>query len=334
MENIAGAENHAPIIEKGDLLLPKPVDIEGFPGDKMNQSLLKLSRADEPARAPGPGFGLAGFWIDFPDRCRTAFRANCRKRERLAAILPVRIHHLKHLGDHVSGALDPYPVADAHIMGGLLARSVDPAKSCDVVRIVEGGVGDHHAAHRDGRQSRYGGQRARSAHLNIDAFKAGNGLFGGEFVGDSPARRPSHSPEPRLPVEAVHLVHNPIDFVGQIRAVLTDPFIGSDQVFGRVCKGCQRIGWETPVCEGLHGFHLGLGEGARRGAPGIGEEIERAGAGHFRVQLAESAGCRIARIYISLSSGGGLCLIQRCKRLTCHEHLTPDLNPVRPAGAG
>ena len=110
-------------------------------------------------------------------------------------------HHAEHLRDHVAGALDVHRIADAHVLAG------------DFVLIVQGGVGDHHAA--DGDRFELGDRRQRpgAADLDLDIAQNRGRLLGGEFMRDGPARAARHEAQPFLPVDAVNLVNDAVDVV-------------------------------------------------------------------------------------------------------------------------
>ena len=199
----------------------------------MFQPLDRLGRADQTARAAPAYIHFAGL-VDLPHRRRAAGRANLGHDP--GGPLP-RLHDAQHLRDHIARALDldHVPRLDAE------AR--------DLVLVVQGGVGDHHAAHRHRLEPCHRGERARPADLDINAEQGCRRLLGRELVRDRPARRPADKAQPLLPVEPVDLVDDPVDVIGEPRALRLDlPVVGKD-VLDRQDTDHQRIGDEAPFGE-------------------------------------------------------------------------------------
>ncbi len=113
-----------------------------------------------------------------------------------------RFYHFQHLGDDVAGALHQYRGANAD----LFFR--------DIIFIVQGSVGDHDAAHGNGRQTGNRGQFSGAANLNINILNHGLGLFSGKFMGNGPARGAGGGTKALLPIQAVHFVNDAVDVIG------------------------------------------------------------------------------------------------------------------------
>ena len=120
------------------------------------------------------------------------------------------LHDLDDLRDDVAGALDRHGVADPH------------AEPLDLVLVVQGRVLHHHAADGDRLELGDRRQRAGAADLDLDVADDGRRPLGGELVRDRPARRARHKAETLLPVEAVDLVDDAVDVVGELGTLGAD----------------------------------------------------------------------------------------------------------------
>ena len=115
-------------------------------------------------------------------------------------------HRPHHLGDHLAGADDLDPVADADV----LLR--------DQILVVQ-----RRGAHRDARdhdrlQHGVGIERAGAADVDPDLLQAGHGHLGRELPGDGPARlAAAHHAELAVEVEPVHLDHDAVGLERQLR---------------------------------------------------------------------------------------------------------------------
>ena len=123
-----------------------------------------------------------------------------------------------HLGNDVAGALDDDRVSDTDV----LAR--------DLVLVVQGRTGDDDPADGHGRQIGHRGQGACPADLDGNLFEDRLRLFGGELVGDRPPRGPADETEALLPVEAVDLIDDAIDVVGQGGALVLQFLVDGEDV--------------------------------------------------------------------------------------------------------
>ncbi|MNT16590.1 hypothetical protein D3C72_1517020 [compost metagenome] len=183
--------------------------------------------------------------------------------------------HADDLRDDVAGALQDDRVADAHVLAG------------DLVLVVQGGVADHDAADRDGVQTGDRGQRAGAADLDVDAFQHGRGLLRRELVGDGPTGAAGDEAEALLPVQPVDLINHAVDVVAEAGAVGFQSAIDRDETFGALDAGRAVVDLKTPAAEGLQRAVLGVGEGGRGLAPGVGEEGQGAQGRDLGVLLAQ-----------------------------------------------
>src|SRR5690606_36479013 len=111
-------------------------------------------------------------------------------------------HHVDNLRDDITGALDDDGVANADVTA-LADRLAALAETLDIVLVVERRVGDHHAADGDRLKARHRRKRARAAHLNIDATKNGECLFGWKFMRNCPAGAARTEAQAVLEIEPV-----------------------------------------------------------------------------------------------------------------------------------
>ncbi len=109
-------------------LFAKAVEIHRPAPREMQQGLLALRGADQPARAPRDGL------LGQPHYGRAAFGAYARHRERRRARRSLVQQDAHDFRDHVAGAADDDRVADVHVLAPHL------------VLVVQRGVGDGHAA--------------------------------------------------------------------------------------------------------------------------------------------------------------------------------------------
>src|SRR6266404_4649942 len=99
----------------------------------------------------------------------------------------------------------------------------------------------------------------------------------------------------------------------------------SEQLFDRIAKLGERIGFEAAALEPFDHARLGIFRHFAHLAPGIGKEAERARGGDLRVLLAQRACRRIARIGEDGIAGGLLPLVEREKGLLGHVDLATHL---------
>ena len=158
--------------------------------------------------------------------------------------------HRNDLRNDVPGALDDDGVADANVFSG------------DLVLVVQGGVGDDHAA--DGHRLELGHwrQRARAPDLDFDVAQIRRRLFGGEFVRHRPARRARDKAEPLLQGEIVDLVDDAVDVVAERGALAPRSAEMRDHLLRGNAEHRQRIDRQPEALEG--GDHAELGVGGQR----------------------------------------------------------------------
>ncbi len=166
------------IVKRLDLFFAQAFDIKGITGNKMAQTLHCLGLAGQTATTTPINLAFV------PHRRSAADRASRGKDESFGT----RLNHFQNLRDHVAGALHQNLCPNPDV----LFR--------DVVLVMQGRVGNHHATDGNGFQARHRGQLAGPANLNIDSFDQGLGLLGGKLVGNRPARRARGRAQTVLPV--------------------------------------------------------------------------------------------------------------------------------------
>ena len=181
------------------------------------------------------------------------------------------IHHLR---NHVPGALDNDGVADADIaaLAQNLAFAADPL---DVVLVMQRRVLHHDAADRDRFELGDRRKGAGAADLDLDVFEDGQGALGRELVRDRPARRARDEAEPLLPVEAVDFVNHAVDVVIEMRTLLLDLAMKTDEFVDRTAELGQGIGGKAATLEPFDHAGLRCSRHVAHFAPGVSEEAER-----------------------------------------------------------
>ena len=148
-KNICGAANQPVAPKRRNLLFAQPFNVECRAGNKMNEPLLCLRAANQPAGAAPRRFPLFA-------HCRaTAHGAMIRKCICLCAALTPGVHSTHDLRNHVARALHDDRVADTHI----LAR--------DLIFVVQRSTCYRAATHFDRYKLGYRRQHTGSAYLNF-----------------------------------------------------------------------------------------------------------------------------------------------------------------------
>src|SRR5262245_28513043 len=105
-----------PVVVEGlDVLLAKPVDVEGVARHEMLEPLDPLRRADQAAGAAPDRILFAGDGIDLAHRVAAAGWTDSRKAKSFRALRPLTLNHPDNLRNDVAGALDDHRVSDAHV---------------------------------------------------------------------------------------------------------------------------------------------------------------------------------------------------------------------------
>src|SRR3546814_16051511 len=102
--------------------------------------------------------------------------------------------------------------------------SSDVCSSDLLVHVVEGHVGYDHSAHRNGLKPPHGGDFASAPDPRVDPEQGRLRPFSGKFMRKRPARRLRNKAQPRLPIQPIDLIDDPIDV---IRHISPPPFDGA-----------------------------------------------------------------------------------------------------------
>ena len=230
-------------------------------------------------------------------------------------------HHAEHLRDDVTGALDRHRVADAH------------AQPVDLVGVVQRCVRHHHTA--DGHRLEACDRRkgAGASDMNIDRLDDRRRLLGRKLVRERPARIAGDEAEPLLPVQAIDFVDHAIDVVIEARALCLDLMVEREHGVDGVAYLRQRIGLEAAGGEPVEHARLRLRRHRAHLAPAVGKEAKRARCRDRRIELAQRARRRVARVREDLAAGRLLPLIERQESGLGHVDLAADLANVGHAFA-
>src|SRR5690606_10269601 len=140
-----------------------------------------------------------------------------------------------------------------------------------------------------------------AAHGDLDVAQARHGLLSGELVGRRPARLATDDAELTLERELVHLHHDAVDVVVERVAALRPGLAERRDLIDGVEATGDRVRGEAELAQPRHRLGVG-GRGARALDPAelVDEEVEAARGRDARIELAERAGGRVARIHVEL----------------------------------
>ena len=249
----------------------------------------RLRRTDKTAHTAPHRIAL------FAHRIRSAFGTSRGKDIGRGSLRPLAQVYIGHFWDHISRAVNLHPVAHANILAAAndLALAVTPG---DVILIMQRGIADHHAAHRDRRQPCDGAQRAGAPNLNVDRLQPCPGQFGGKLMRNRPTRRGRAKAKTRLQAQIIDLVDHAVDVIAQGRARLFDPRVMLKQRLHPITEHCQRVGLKPERLQTRNRAHLRLGQGRAYLAPAIGKEPQRPRRCDLGIQLPQRSRRGIARI--------------------------------------
>jgi hypothetical protein len=204
---------------------------------------------------------------------------------------------------------------------------------------VQRRVGHRDPADEYRLQLRHRRQRAGATDLHLDAEHLGRLLLRRVLVRQGEARRARDEAELLLPVEAVHLVDHAVDRIGQLVALLADPRVVGEQAFHAGNRVALLADREAELLEAIE--RGGMRPGARLRGKRISEEAQPPGRGDLRVELADRAGRRIARIHVLLLLRRALPFVQLFEVALVHEDLAAHFQLIlggdpqrnRPHGA-
>src|SRR5690606_24116463 len=157
-ENIVGPCKELILIEGGDLLFTEPFNIKRIARYEMAQPLHRLDGTVQPARAAHYCVELSRLGVRLARGMAAAFGAGVRKNKWLFAS-GLLLYHAHNLRNDVTRPLHNNCVAGAN------------AQPFNFIRIVQGCIGDDHAAHCYGFEPRNRRHRAGTAHLYLDPLQ-------------------------------------------------------------------------------------------------------------------------------------------------------------------
>ena len=257
--------------------------------------------------------GLAGC----TDERRAARVARLRHRPPAGALLPLREHRPDDLGDHVAGAPHDHRVALANVL------------ATNLVLVVQGCVGDRHAAH--GHRIEHGerGDLARPPGVHVDLLEQRGPLLGRELERDRPSRRVRRRAEVALLIDAVDLDDDAVDLpIDRVTLILPMPEEGLDvgdraPALGRRRDRQARLGRPLEEVEVRVERHA-LGRAER-----VHPQAQRPRGGHLRVLLAERPRGGVPRVGERALLRRAEPLVQLFERLDGQVHLAADLDDRR-----
>ncbi len=197
-EQISGSLHQPLVHQLLDNLVAKAVHIHGATGGEVLDRLLTLRLAEQAT-------GAAGNRFPFQPLDRRATDRTLGREENFACInRALRLHHGDDLRDHIPCPAHDHGIANHH------------AEALDLVGVVQGGVGDSHAADKHRLELGYRGHGAGAADLELDVLKQSHLLLRRELVGGRPARGAGHKAELILQGDGIHLVDNAVDLVREL----------------------------------------------------------------------------------------------------------------------
>ena len=192
-----------------NLLIAEPFHIKRLTRHKMLEPFARLRLACQTARAAQHDIRVAVF-AQIAGCRRAAGRTFIWKGERLRSAWARLGHHAHNLRYHIASALYDHRVANTHILAG------------NLIGVVQGRIGNAHAANRDLLQFGNRRQCAGAPDLNVDILQYGGRLLRRKLMRDGPARRARHKPQPVLIVERVDLIDHAVNVIPQQRSAGLD----------------------------------------------------------------------------------------------------------------
>ncbi len=218
------------------------------------------------------------------------------------------------LGNHVAGTPDDNPVADLQILAP------------DLVLIVQGGIADRDPADEHRLQARHWCELAGAPDLHLDVEQPGDDFLGGKLVRDGKARRTRGTAQQFLPVEAIHLVDDAVDFVGQLRTPVQQTVMKGEQSLDIIRARALAGHRKTEVQKPLQQRTLGRRQFDPVRLPQrVGKKPQRPLRRDRSIELAQAAGGGIARIDEFVPVGLALARIDAGKILTEQQHFPAHL---------
>ena len=253
----------------------------------MGNGLLALGRAAELAGAAPHRHALLAHQLGAAHRA--GLRHQPRRGRRRAQLQP----HADHFGDDITGTAHDHAVADAHIQPG------------NLVGVVQGRIGHHHAGHLHRRQPRHRGGRTGAADLDLDVLHRGGLFLGRELVRNGPARCARDKPHGLLAGLVIKLVDHPVDIERQPVTRLADALVVTEQAIQAVHHLAQVADRKPPALQHRQGAGMGIGQlPAFDHTGGIGKKAEPALGHDPGIELTQGSGRGISRVGQYLAAAG------------------------------
>ena len=271
-----------------------------------------LGPTDQPTGATGHHLIIAA------QNVATTHRAGRRQGNILGVRRAALWQRPHHLGNHIAGPVHHHGVTNTDI------------QALNFIDIVQRGVTDDHAPHMHRLQPCHRCQCASAAHLPVHAVEYSKLFLGGKLVGNGPARGAADKTQILLPVETVDLVNHAIDVVIQSIALFQNAVVERQQCINTRTHPHLRVDSQPPAAQGIEHVSVGsrLADTLQLGH-GIGIKFQRPAGSDAGVQLAQTAGCRVAGVSKDLLPGLFLASIQRRKTTVGHYHFTAHFQSRR-----
>ena len=138
--------------------------------------------------------------------------------------------------------------------------------------------------------------------------------------------------QPLLPVDAVDLVDDAVDVVGEARPLRLQLMEERRHLSQVAAEAGERIDRKAHALQPGEEVVVGGGDRLARLAPGVGEEAQGPRAGHRRIELAQRSRRGVARIGEDLAAGRPLPFVQIGEVGLAHVDLAAHLEDRRRAG--
>ena len=234
------------------------------------------------------------------DRRRVAGGTASGRLGRLRAVLPLlRLRRGRHhLRDHVARAHHDHLVAVAHIL------------ALEVLLVVQRGELDRDARHLHGLEHGEGDHVAGPAHVPSNLVERRRGGHRRELPGDRAARLAPHHAEAALQLEVVHLHDHAVDLEVERVAPRLPSATGGGQSVDVVVHRHVGAHLEPVFVHPVERLLLRLEGHALERAHAVAPDRQRARRGKLRVELADRAGGRVARVGERGQPGRGAVLVE------------------------
>ena len=176
---------------------------------------------------------------------------------------------------------------------------------------MQAGPGDRNTADDDRLQVGHRGDGAGAADLKAYVFDQSLFLPWWKLQGNCPSWRTTDHAEFFLQSRVVNLDDHTINLEGQTVALLLKSSESVDHLLGAQGRSCVlQVHAKAEFFQQLQSFNLGCSRDALHAADSVTEDSQRALRGNLCIELAQAAGCSIARVGKGLVSGFFLCPVQ------------------------